>query len=123
VFTVLVSNTDDHLRNLGFLYAGEQGWRLSPAFDLNPVPTDVRPRILSTSIGEGEDRSASIDLAFEVAGHLGLRDGAAREIATEVAAAVARWRDVARGLGASGGDCDRMASAFEHDDLQQALAL
>lgn len=118
VFTVLVSNTDDHLRNHGFLYAGRQGWRLSPAYDLNPVPTDVRPRILSTAIVEGDDRSASIELAFLAAEHFGLEDGEAREIATEMAVAVARWREVAQGLGASKAECDRMATAFEHDDLR-----
>ena len=47
VFNILISNTDDHLRNHGFLYAGQAGWRLSPAYDLNPVPTDIKPRILS----------------------------------------------------------------------------
>ncbi len=101
VFTVLISNTDDHLRNHGFLYAGDQGWRLSPAYDLNPVPTDVRPRILSTAIVEGEDRSAAMDLAFRVAEHFGIKDHVAKDIAQEVAHAVARWRDVAAGLGAS----------------------
>ena len=116
VFTVLVSNTDDHLRNHGFIYVGDQGWRLSPAYDLNPVPTDVRPRVLSTAIVEGDDRSASIELAFLAAGHFGLEDAEAQEIATEVATAVAQWRDVARGLGASRGECDRMATAFEHED-------
>lgn len=117
VFTVLVSNTDDHLRNHGFTYTGVQGWRLSPAYDLNPVPTDVSPRILSTAIVEGDDRSASIELAFLVAEHFGLEDAEAKEIAAQVAAAVAQWRDVARDLGASKGECDRMATAFEHEDL------
>ncbi len=46
VFNILISNTDDHLRNHGFLYAGQEGWRLSPAYGLNPVPTDMKPRIL-----------------------------------------------------------------------------
>jgi serine/threonine-protein kinase HipA len=117
VFTVLISNTDDHLRNHGFLYASSQGWRLSPAYDLNPVPTDIRPRILSTAIVEGDDQSASMDLAFLAADHFGIGDEQAREVAEEVAAAVAQWREVARGLGASNSDCDRMASAFEHEDL------
>jgi serine/threonine-protein kinase HipA len=117
VFTVLISNTDDHLRNHGFLYASSQGWRLSPAYDLNPVPTDIRPRILSTAIVEGDDQSASMDLAFLAADHFGIGDEQAREVAEEVAAAVAQWRGVARGLGASNSDCDRMASAFEHEDL------
>jgi serine/threonine-protein kinase HipA len=117
VFTVLVSNTDDHLRNHGFTYVGDQGWRLSPAYDLNPVPTDVRPRVLSTAIVEGEDRSASIELAFLAAEHFGLESAEAQRVANEVAAAVSQWREVARGLGASKGECDRMATAFEHEDL------
>lgn len=118
VFTVLVSNTDDHLRNHGFLYAGEQGWRLSPAYDLNPVPTDIRPRVLSTAIVEGDDRSSSIELAFSVADHFGLEPSEAKVIAAEVADAVARWRDVAVVLGASKRECDRMATAFEHEDRE-----
>jgi serine/threonine-protein kinase HipA len=118
VFTVLVSNTDDHLRNHGFLYRGNQGWRLSPAYDLNPVPTDVGPRVLSTAIGEGDDRSASVELAFLVAGHFGLEDAEAHEVVARVGQAVAQWRDVARGLGASNRECDRMATAFEHEDLR-----
>ena len=117
VFTVLISNTDDHLRNHGFTYEGDQGWSLSPAYDLNPVPTDVSPRVLSTAIVEGNDRSASMDLAFVVAEHFGLKDDEARDLADEVAGAVARWRTVARALGASEMECDRMASAFEHEDL------
>ena len=59
VFNILISNTDDHMRNHGFLYEGPDGWRLSPAYDLNPVPTDIKPRILSTAINE-EDTTASL---------------------------------------------------------------
>ena len=119
VFTVLISNTDDHLRNHGFLYEDYRGWRLSPAYDLNPVPADIRPRVLSTSIA-GDDPTASLDLALETAEHyrLGLND--ARMIAKEVANAVAQWRAVARGLGAARQDIDRMASAFEHDEFDAA---
>lgn len=120
VFTVLISNTDDHLRNHGFLHAGEQGWRLSPAYDLNPVPIDVAPRILSTALLEGEDRSASLELAFEAAGYFGIGADDARGIAADVARAVSQWREVARGAGATAADCDRMATAFEHDDLHAA---
>ena len=71
VFNILISNTDDHLRNHGFLYAGQEGWRLSPAYDLNPVPTDIKPRILATAINE-EDNTASLALALEVAGYFDL---------------------------------------------------
>ncbi|MGY4258102.1 serine/threonine protein kinase HipA of HipAB toxin-antitoxin module [Bradyrhizobium sp. USDA 4516] len=50
VFNVLISNVDDHLRNHGFLWLGKTGWSLSPAYDLNPVPTDLKARVLSTNI-------------------------------------------------------------------------
>jgi serine/threonine-protein kinase HipA len=67
VYKVLISNTDDHLRNHGFLYEGQQGWRLSPVYDMNPVPIDIKPRVLSTAINE--DNTASLTLAMEVAGY------------------------------------------------------
>jgi serine/threonine-protein kinase HipA len=120
VYTVLVSNTDDHLRNHGFLYAGNQGWTLSPAYDINPVPTDVRPRILSTAILDGDDRSASMTLAYEAADYFGISKSDARESARSIAQVVSRWRTAAMDLGATKRECDRMASAFEHVDLEQA---
>ena len=122
VFNVLISNTDDHLRNHGFLYEDHRGWRLSPAYDLNPVPTDIRPRVLSTSIAD-DDPTASLDLALETAGHYRLGAKDARMIAKDVANAVAQWRAVARRLGAARQDVDRMASAFEHADLDTARRL
>lgn len=120
-FSVLISNTDDHLRNHGFLHIGQQGWRLSPAYDLNPVPIDISPRFLSTAIADGYDRSASMDLAFQVAGHFGLSGTDARRMAGEVAGAVKQWKHVAQGLGATARECDRMTSAFEHNDLTSLL--
>jgi len=119
VFTVLISNTDDHLRNHGFLYAGPEGWTLSPAFDLNPVPRDVSPRVLSTAI-DLENTDASLALAYEIAAYCGLTEKDGRAIAGEVGAAVAGWRDEAQLLGLSQADCTRMASAFEHEDLEAA---
>ncbi|TIT85128.1 MAG: HipA domain-containing protein, partial [Mesorhizobium sp.] len=61
VFNVLVSNVDDHLRNHGFLWLGKTGWSLSPAYDLNPVPTDLKPRVLTTNI-DLVDGTCSLDL-------------------------------------------------------------
>ena len=119
VFSVLISNTDDHLRNHGFLYAGNQGWRLSPAFDLNPVPIQFRPRILSTFIDE-RSGDASLDLALSVAGYFRLSQTEARNIAREVARAVAGWRQAAIALSVPSGELDLMASAFEHEDLAKA---
>ena len=64
--SILVSNTDDHLRNHGFLYAGPAGWRLAPAYDLNPVPIDIKPRVLATAI-DLDDGTASLQSLLEVA--------------------------------------------------------
>ena len=119
VFNVLISNTDDHLRNHAFLYEGPNGWRLSPAYDLNPVPTDIKPRMLATAITE-DDNTASVDLAFDVAGYFELGDARAREIASEVGTAVSRWRAEAARHGLTRQDIDRMASAFDHQDLARA---
>jgi serine/threonine-protein kinase HipA len=120
VFTVLISNTDDHLRNHGFLYAGPRGWRLSPAFDLNPVPVDVKARVLSTSIGV-DDPTASLDLAMGAAEYFGLSPDEARRTAGEVGTVVCRWRTEARALGLTPAAIERIASAFEHVDLEQAV--
>jgi serine/threonine-protein kinase HipA len=120
VFTVLISNTDDHLRNHGFLWTGPAGWRLSPAYDLNPVPADVKPRVLTTAI-DLDDATASLDVAFSVAPYFGLAVDRARAVAAQVGKAVSSWRNVAARLGIRAAEIDRMASAFEHDDLKAAL--
>jgi serine/threonine-protein kinase HipA len=122
VFSILISNTDDHLRNHGFLWSGPAGWRLSPAYDLNPVPTDMKPRILTTAI-DLDDGTASLKLAFQVAGYFELSENEARKIAGQVGHAVAAWRREAKQLGLTAPEIDRMASAFEHEDAKAALAL
>ena len=121
VFSILISNTDDHLRNHGFLYAGPAGWRLSPAYDLNPTPTDIKPRILTTAI-DLSDGTASLKLALEVAAYFELGRDEARKIAAEVGRATATWRREAKKLGLTAAEIDRMASSFEHQDLKDALA-
>jgi serine/threonine-protein kinase HipA len=120
VFNILISNTDDHLRNHGFLYAGPDGWRLSPAYDLNPVPIDVKPRVLATAI-DLEDGTASLERAMEVSEYFELDAKTARAIALEVGTAVATWRSEAARLNLSRSEIDRMASAFEHEDQLAAL--
>ncbi len=120
VFSILISNTDDHLRNHGFLWTGPAGWRLSPAYDLNPVPTDIKARVLTTAITL-DDGTASLRLAYEVASYFGLTAKGARALAREVGKAVSSWRKEAGRLGLSKTEMDRMASAFEHDDLKAAV--
>ncbi|MES2984703.1 MAG: HipA domain-containing protein [Pseudomonadota bacterium] len=119
VFNILISNTDDHLRNHGFLYRAA-GWQLSPAYDLNPTPTDIKSRYLSLAVDE-VDTAASLPLALEVAPQFGLKPEEARAIAAEVGRAVSIWRDRAAVLGLTAKEIARMESAFEHDDLKLAL--
>jgi serine/threonine-protein kinase HipA len=119
VFSILISNTDDHLRNHGFLWTGPAGWRLSPAYDLNPVPTDIKPRILTTAI-DLEDGTASLQLALQVASYFELTHEEARKIAGQVGRAVGTWRKVASKLGLTPAEIGRLASAFEHEDLKAA---
>jgi serine/threonine-protein kinase HipA len=122
VFSILISNTDDHLRNHGFLWVGPAGWRLSPAYDLNPVPTDIKPRVLTTAI-DLDDGTASLKLALQVASYFELGENEAHLIAGQVGQAVAAWRREAKKLGLTPAEIDRMASAFEHSDLKEASGL
>ena len=114
VFTVLISNHDDHLRNHGFLRA-PGGWRLSPAYDLNPTPAEAGGQDLTTAITAGDYRS-SLDLAFKTASYYGISLPRAREIAAEVASAVGSWREAATRVGIPRREQNRMASAFQRPD-------
>ena len=121
-FNVLISNVDDHLRNHGFLWRGKAGWSLSPVYDLNPVPTDIKARVLTTNIDLNEG-TCSIDLLEAACEYFGLGLAAARTIIKEVAVVTATWRQTAKEAGAKSAEITRMASAFEHDDLKRALTL
>lgn len=122
VFNVLVSNVDDHLRNHGFLWSGQGGWILSPAYDLNPTPVDVKARILTTNI-DLDEGTCSVELLQETAGYFGLNVKQAHTIIREVAEVTRTWQAVAAEAGARRAEITRMASAFEHEDLQAALKL
>jgi serine/threonine-protein kinase HipA len=119
VFSVLISNTDDHLRNHGFLFERPNGWRLSPAYDMNPTPAEIKQRILTTSI-DFNDNSASLEIALAVANEFRLSKAQAHKIIKEVAAAVSTWREVAKSFDLTKREIDRMASAFEHEDFEMA---
>ena len=107
------------MRNHGFLYESQKGWRLSPAYDLNPTPTEIKPRILTTSI-DFNDNSASLETALSVADDFRLTKNEANKIIREVAKAVFKWRELAKNLSITKREIDRMASAFEHEDLEMA---
>ena len=122
VFNVLISNVDDHLRNHGFLWLGRNGWSLSPAYDLNPTPTDLKARILTTNI-DLDEGTCSLDLLESASEYFDLKLSAARAVIKEVALATSRWRIVAKKVGLQRSEIDRMSSAFQHKDLERALAL
>jgi serine/threonine-protein kinase HipA len=108
VFNILVSNTDDHLRNHGFILVPGSGWRLSEAYDMNPVPVADG---LKLNITEA-DNTLDLELAREVAAYcrVGLDEG--DEIIEEFQGIVRQWRTLARQLGLSAREQDRMADAF-----------
>lgn len=112
VFNVMVGNLDDHLRNHGFLYGHDNQWRLSPAYDLNPVPLPEKARELTTWISEkGPD--ADLNLARAAASYFALDTCQAETIIDEVSTAVAHWEKTARQLGMNAADLSVYATAFD----------
>jgi serine/threonine-protein kinase HipA len=119
VFSAMTANTDDHLRNHGFLRTNN-GWRLAPAYDLNPNPDN--PGRLTTAI-DLDDGTCDIDLVISVAGYFRLSDADAKAVVSEVEAATRDWHGHAREMGLSGVDIDRMEQAFDNEFRAQAAHL
>jgi serine/threonine-protein kinase HipA len=117
-FSVLISNTDDHLRNHGFLRTSNAGWTLSPAFDLNPDPSPG-PKHLSTAI-DFDDTTASVDTLMTVASYFRLGEEDARAVLGEVSEATSQWRAAATETGLDRTAIEQMAPAFAHDRADRA---
>lgn len=107
VFSICISNTDDHLRNHGFILTND-GWRLSPAYDINPVETGTG---LSLNISE-DDNALDLNLAREVAPYFRLKDKTAKKIIEEILEVVNTWRKVAANYQISRHETELMAGAF-----------
>jgi serine/threonine-protein kinase HipA len=124
VFSLLVSNYDDHLRNHGFLMRAPGRWSLSPAYDINPVPEVDRVRTNKTVIAEDQEEP-TIAGALDAAPRFGLKTAEAAKILHEVFTAVAGWRTTGRRLRLKAPTLDVYASAFEHplkDEARQLLS-
>ena len=93
VFNHLITNVDDHLQNIGFLYSGNNQWRLSPAFDLNPFP-DKDPES-KTWLSEDTGPITSIEQLLSQAFRFELSQLQAQAVLDEVVIAVKRWKEVA----------------------------
>lgn len=107
VFNISISNTDDHLRNHGFLLS-DKGWRLSPAFDVNP---SVDKHGLALNI-DSDNNALDFDLARSVGEFFMLDRAAMDKIHNEVRFVVSDWKKYANSIGISKTEQDRMAPAF-----------
>jgi serine/threonine-protein kinase HipA len=108
VFNVLVADRDDHLRNHGFLRF-RQGWRLAPAFDINPSPQKLEHALAL----DGDLRLPQVPIVRDTAPFYRLSLARADKIIAEVAAAVGRWQSVARQADVSRDEMESLAAAFE----------
>ena len=108
VFNMAVSNTDDHLRNHGFLLVSN-GWRLSPLYDVNPVEEGDE---LALNVSE-EDNRISIELAIKTAHYYGIKEADARKIANDILTTVRdNWERIAKQCGLSRTDIEDKRPAF-----------
>ena len=107
VFNICVSNTDDHLRNHGFLLT-EKGWILSPAYDINPIETGTG---LKLNISE-DDNSLDLDLALEVIDYFRIDYKKAKEIIEIIQKNVSKWNQKASNLNISRNEQELMSNAF-----------
>lgn len=107
IFNIAVSNTDDHLRNHGFIYQN-RGWILSPAYDINPVTPANGLHLNITD----NDNSLDYNLAFEIIDFFQLTYSEAQRIKDQVLESVGKWQNVASDIGISRNEQQLMAPAF-----------
>ena len=123
VFNLLITNTDDHLRNLGFLYAANDQWRLAPAFDLNPMPGRLRES--KTWLSEDSGPIESVDSLMQACGYFALSRQDALAAVRDVVEAVSRWRELGMSaeVGLTRAELNAFQDAFEHDQMRAAREL
>lgn len=119
--TVLINNVDDHWRNHGFLRS-DRGWRLAPAFDVNPSPR--RGTTMSRAISDQDDPAhRAIENLLLTAGSYTLKPDEAAAIIGDVASKIAEWPATALGLGIAEEQVSAMSAAFDAEHLGRALSL
>lgn len=109
VFSIAISNTDDHLRNHGFILT-PKGWRLSPAYDINPVPNSTG---LKLNISETEN-SLDMSLVLKVKDFFRISDAKANEILSQIIESVGKWKNIADNLKLPKNEQEIMKSAFNN---------
>lgn len=108
VFNMLVSNTDDHLRNHGFILEPGRGWHLSPAYDMNP---DKYGQGLKLNVSEN-DNALDLDLARSVANYFRISKNDANEIIENFQGVVSQWPTIANEIGISQQEQEDIGVAF-----------
>ena len=122
LFTILVSNNDDHLKNHGFLHVGNGRWMLAPAFDINPKPE--RHRSLKTGISEEYGTAASIEAAVDASLYFEIGRDRAREMLRAMLGVIDReWAGRCRAEGLSADEIAAYRPAFEHGETARARRL
>lgn len=110
-FSIAINNTDDHLRNHGFLRSSV-GWRLAPAFDVNPNPEQTERQ---TSVGGHTDRKGCAEALLECADSFGLDRAEVDQTLDRIRGSVLNWRSIAVRNGVPRNQLDVMADAFRPD--------
>ena len=107
VFNMAISNTDDHMRNHGFLLT-KKGWRLAPLYDVNPVPYG---NTLSLYVDE-TDNTIDLQLALSIANQFGLNKDEAKETSENILKVVSEYKNIAKQFEISRGSIEYMETAF-----------
>jgi serine/threonine-protein kinase HipA len=123
VFHHLITNVDDHLQNIGFLYMGRNQWQLSPAFDVNPMPD--KDRESKTWLSEDTGPVTSMTQLLGQAAQFALTAEEALVIVRQVVEAVVQRRAVGQSadVGMTTRELNEYALAFEHSGLADAWKL
>ena len=123
VFHHLITNVDDHLQNIGFLYMGGNQWQLSPAFDVNPMPD--KDRESKTWLSEDTGPITSMAQLMGKASQFALTAEQSLAVVRQVVEAVGQWRAVGRSadVGMTTLELDEFKLAFEHSCLADAKKL
>lgn len=123
VFNHLITNVDDHLQNMGFLYMGDNKWQLSPAFDINPMPD--KDRESKTWLSEDTGPITSMPQLMGQASQFALSHEQALAIVRKQVEAILQWRMVGQSpdVGMTQQELDEFAPAFEHSSFSDARKL
>lgn len=120
LFNLLITNVDDHLWNLGVLYAGNGQWQLAPAFDVNPFPDRMQES--KTWLAEETGPITSLQQLIDGCEYFGLERERAEEETATMATTLAGWRTIAtsKHVGLKEDELEAFAPAFEHQQARMA---